>query len=126
MKIYTDAIQCENDASVQEVAKLIKEHKVRHVYVVDDGKLVGLVSGLSIIEDLVAEGRDYKDLKAKDILHEVQSVTEDQDIEYAYGVMRTFNTFICPVVDKDGKLKGYYKFVDVCEEINKKLENESN
>ena len=121
-KIYTDVIKCESTTPISEVAKLIRDNKVRHVFVVEKNKLVGVVGGIDINNKVVAEGKDPKIVKAKDIMNKVESVTKEQVVEYAYAIMRNFNTFTCPVVSDSGELIGYYKFADVCESINQKIQ----
>ena len=120
-QIYKDIAKCETKAPIFEVAQLIRDFKVRHVYVVENGKLSGVVGGIDINNKVVAEGKDPKNVTAKDIMNNVESVTEDQAIEYAYAIMRNFNTYTCPVVDKNKHLVGYYKFADVCDAINTKI-----
>ncbi len=121
VKIHTDVVKCEANAPINEVAKLIRDNKVRHVFVVENNKLTGVVGGIDINNKVVAEGRDPKHVKAKDIMNKVESVKAGQAVEYAYAVMRNFNTFTCPVVDEKDSLIGYYKFADVCESINARI-----
>jgi|SRR3989338_987971 len=121
VKIHTDIVKCEASTSVSDVAKAIRDNKVRHVFVVENDKLVGVLGGLDINNKVVAEGKEPKHVKAKDIMNKVEFVTEDQAIEYAYAIMRNFNTFTCPVVDEKGSLIGYYKFADVCETISARI-----
>ena len=120
-KIYKDIVRCESKMAISEVAKLIRDNKVRHVYVVDNNKLVGVVGGLDINNKVVAEGKDPKKVSAKDIMNKAVFVKNDQELEYAYAVMRNFNTFVCPIVNGNEELIGYYKFADVCEAINEKI-----
>lgn len=120
-KIHKDIVKCEVNMPISEVAKIIRDKKVRHVYVVENNNLVGVVGGIDINNKVVAEGKDPKHVKANDIMNEVQSVTESQDVEYAYVIMRNFNTFTCPVVDDNKHLIGYYKFAEVCEAIDAKI-----
>ena len=101
--------------------RLIKNKNVRHVFVVEKNVLVGVVGGIDINNKVVAEGKDPKKVTVKDVMNKVESVKKDQEIEYAYAIMRNFNTFTCPVVDKNNELIGYYKFAEVCESINKKI-----
>lgn len=126
MKLHTDTVTCHAADSIETVAKLIRDNKVRHVYVIEHKKLLGIVGGIDITNKIVAEGRDYKTLTAKDVMNKVEALVEGKDIEYAYAIMRNFNTFMCPVVDSHGELKGYYKFAEVCDAINSKLEHKSN
>ena len=120
-KIYEDVVKCESSMPISEVAKMIRDNKVRHVFVVEHDKLVGVVGGLDINNKVVAEGKDPKHVKAKDIMNKVESVKTGQAVEYAYAVMRNFKTFTCPVVDEKDNLMGYYKFADVCESINARI-----
>ncbi|MBR9706350.1 CBS domain-containing protein [Candidatus Pacearchaeota archaeon] len=119
--MHKEIIKCDSNASITEVAKLIKDHEVRHVYVLENGKLAGVVGGIDINNKVVAEGKNCQDIKAKDIMNKVESVKEKEEIEHAYVIMRNYNTFICPVVNEDNELLGYYKFAEVCEEIDNKI-----
>jgi len=121
-KIYVDIVKCDSNMPISDVAKLIRDHKVRHVYVTEKNKLVGVVGGIDINNKVVAEGKDPKHVKTKDVMNNVEFVKKDQAVEYAYAIMRNFSTFTCPVVDQNNELVGYYKFADVCEAINKKIE----
>ena len=123
-KIHEDIVKCDSNAAISEVAKLIKDNKVRHVFVVEHNKLVGVVGGIDINNKVVAEGKDPKHVKAKDIMNKVQSATESQEIEFAYAIMRNFNTFTCPVVNGSNELVGYYKFAEVCDAINSKIKGD--
>ena len=121
--IHEDSVKVESGQSLFEVAKVIRDNKVRHAYVVEKNKLVGVVGGIDIINKAVAEGKDVKLLKAKDIMNDVKFVTSGQKIEYAYAIMRNFNTFTCPVVNEHKELIGYYKFAEACEAINNMIES---
>ena len=120
-KIHQDVVKCEVSMPINEVAKLIRDKKLRHVYVVEHGKLVGVVGGIDINNKVVAEGKDPKIVKANDIMNKVQYISKNQELEYAYAIMRNFNTFTCPVVNDNKELVGYCKFAEVCEAINKKI-----
>lgn len=120
-KIYEDVVKCESSVPISEVAKLIRDNKVRHVFVVENNKLIGVVGGIDINNKVVAESKDPKHVKAKEIMNKVESIKTGQAIEYAYAIMRNFNTFTCPVVDDKDNLIGYYKFAEVCESINTRI-----
>lgn len=122
--LHKNAISCNAQDSLFDAARTIRDNKVRHVYVVDDGKLVGVLGSLDINNKVIAEGKEANGLQIKDIMNEVKSVTVDQPLEYAYAIMRNFNTFTCPVVDADGILVGFYTFEEVCDAIHKKINGE--
>lgn len=51
----TDVITGAPDTPIQEVMGLMTEHRIRHVPVIDDGALVGLVSIGDVVRDRIAE-----------------------------------------------------------------------
>jgi CBS domain-containing protein len=120
MKIYGDIVYCQQKDKVQTAAKKIASCGVRHAYVVDGRRLVGVLAGADILR-LVASGKYSPALEVKDAMNPVHSVKPDTGVEYAYAIMRNFNTLICPVVSENGDLIGYCKFHEVCEEMNRKV-----
>lgn len=100
------AVSCEKGTSLIEVAKIMKEEKHRHVIITNDEKPVGIISPVDIVNKVVAEGKDYKDLKAEDIMTApIETVDVSAELSEAYFKMASRNTFSCPVTE-DGKLKG--------------------
>lgn len=58
-----------HNKTVVEVAKYLRDNKMRRVYIVDDAMApVGIVSTSDISNHIVAEGKDPKTLKAKDVM----------------------------------------------------------
>ena len=121
VKVHEDVVKCDSNALVNEVAKLIRDHKVRHIFVVEHSKLVGVIGGIDINNKVVAEGKDPKHVKVKEIMNKVESVSKDKELEYAYAIMRNFNTFTCPIINDNDELVGYYKFAEVCDAINSRM-----
>ena len=63
-----DVITCAPDNSVEDVMKLMTEHRIRHLPVVGDGGLLGVVSILDIVQSRLSEVEtDY------DVLREFMS-----------------------------------------------------
>lgn len=102
-----EALHCTEDSSVVSVAKLIREHLVRSLYVVDaEEKPVGVISITDINNRVVAEGKNPEGLKAKDIMSSpVHSFEEDSDEKIAYETCIKENVAMCPVTS-NGKLVG--------------------
>jgi CBS domain-containing protein len=51
----TSVITCEPDTPIQDVMGLMTEHRIRHVPVIEDDALVGLVSIGDVVRDRIAE-----------------------------------------------------------------------
>ncbi len=51
----TSVITCEPDTPIQDVMGLMTEHRIRHVPVIEDEALVGLVSIGDVVRDRIAE-----------------------------------------------------------------------
>ncbi len=121
MELYKDIVTCTKEVSLQSLAKSLIDNSVRHVFVVDDDKRLIGVAGTADIVSAVAEGKETKGLPVKEIMKKAEAVKLSMEPEFAYALMRRFNTLICPVVDENNVLLGYYKFAEVCEKINSKL-----
>jgi len=116
MRLHNDAITCQTSDTLQEVAAILIDTKVRHVYVLDNARLTGVISYHDILKSVV---EDDISVSAGEIMVRVASVRENE-VEKAYAIMRNFGTLICPVTSQE-RLIGYYSFADVCEELHRKV-----
>lgn len=92
------------DASVVDAAKKIRDERVKHVVVLDaQNHPVGIVAAVDIVNRLIAEGKDYKNVKVSDIMTSpIFFVRESDTLEQAYFGMVQKGTFSVPVVSDDG------------------------
>jgi CBS domain-containing protein len=95
-------LQCDKEENIVEVAKNLKNNKERHIIVTDSGKPVGIISTTDINNKVVAENRELKKTKAKDVMT-TQIIVKDinESLASAYFEMLKANVFSCPIVDKD-------------------------
>ena len=104
-------VTVEPDTSVQEVAKLMKELGIGSVIVL--GESPGIITKSDLVRDIVAEGRDPKTVKAKDIMKTpLRAIPPDIDIEEAMKTMRDLNIKRV-VVMKKGKIVGILSERDI-------------
>ena len=107
-----DVISITKDRSIQECVNLMKKHSIRHLPVVEDGKLVGLVTEgdlrqiflASLIEDLAIE-----DVMISDPI----TVSPDTEIEDAAKVIFYNKIGGLPVVDEEDRLLGIITVADI-------------
>lgn len=102
---------------IATAARLMHEKNVRHLPVVENGRLVGLLSFSDVmrampqnVSDLEREGRALlNNLKVRDALPERQKVVtinEKACIEEAALIMRSYKIGSLPVLDEQGQLIG--------------------
>ena len=102
-----EALNCNTDETIVEVAKKLREHLVRYVYVVDsEGKPVGVISTTDVNNRVVAEGKDPNTLKAEEIMTKpIVSFEETEDESKVYKECVKNEVATCPIT-KDGKIVG--------------------
>jgi predicted transcriptional regulator len=117
-----DAYTCTTSTSIADIARMMKEKKTRHLYVLSHDKPVGIISATDIVEKAVA--LENLSLCAQDVMNQpVDYVEDDKEVEYAMSVMLKRGTYACLVTHK-GSVKGVVDYKSVVERVIKKLEEE--
>jgi len=93
-------------ATAQEAGERLSDPAVRAVLVTDDGKLVGVVTRKTLVQKVVATGRDPRTTTLSDIA-EPPLVTLDasMDLDEAFHALEDNDLERVPVVE-DGRLVG--------------------
>lgn len=100
------ALSCKEDDSCVSVAKLMKNNKERHIIVCKGSKPVGIISSVDLVNKLMAEGKDPKKVKAKQVMTSpVHTIDVNESVVKSYFDMAKRNIYSCPVVE-DEKLVG--------------------
>jgi acetoin utilization protein AcuB len=102
------------DTTVREAIQLIDDNDIRHLPIVEDGRLVGIVSD----RDLRAYERERSDGRLATALREVMSreplcMEAEESVEALIGVMLEYKIGALPVVGRDGELIGIVSYIDV-------------
>lgn len=120
-----NVVKCKTEDSVRQVAKIMKENKIRHIFVEDENeKLAGIISPVDISNKLVVDNKNPDETKAKDIMNSpVRTVDVNQEVEFAMKLMMENNTITAPVV-QDGKLIGLITYQDALQAMVQKVKNE--
>jgi CBS domain-containing protein len=105
--VLIEAFKCNEEDSIVEVAKKLRKISLRHIFVVDKKDYpVGVISVIDINNRVVAEGKNPKEMKAKDIMSKPIEVSDiEEDVEKAYDAMKDKGYVMSPVV-KDKKMIG--------------------
>jgi CBS domain-containing protein len=104
--MLTDPRALSADATAQEAAELLTRPEVRAVLIVDGDRLVGVVTGDVLVEQVVAAGRDPRATPAGEVAVPVTlTASPDEQVEDAYRLMEEQDVERLPVTE-DGRLVG--------------------
>ncbi len=111
------------DTSLVDVAKYMRDERAHYIFVVDkDNAPLGVVSVTDIAYKAVAQGKDLKTLKAKDIMTApVDSAEIGQAPEFALHVMMKRHNHAC-LITENGRIKGLADYKDVLQAVLKNME----
>jgi CBS domain-containing protein len=96
----------ETGAPAQEAGQLLARPEVRAVLVVDDGRLVGVVTRKTLVRELVATGRDPTTTPIGELAEEPHyTIDSELDLDEAFRFLEEHDIERAPVVE-GGKLVG--------------------
>lgn len=102
------------DKTVEYAAKMMRDEDVGFAPIVQGDRLVGTLTDRDVAVRVVAEGKDPKSTKVRDVAS-TQLVTLDpqQDLDEALRLMAKHQVRRLPVVEEDGRLLGVVAQADV-------------
>jgi CBS domain-containing protein len=110
------------DASLREIATMMRDGDMGAVPIVDEGKLMGIVTDRDIVVRAVSEGKGPETPVADAMTKELFTVKADDFIFEAVRVMGDKQVRRIPVVDADGSLAGIIAMADVALEMEDERE----
>jgi CBS domain-containing protein len=113
-----DVIVCTGTTTIQEAARLMLQHNVGDVLIVDDSRgkriPVGIITDRDIVVGIVALKLDPARTTTGDLMKkEVVTVREDQGVFETIQHMRMNGIRRMPVVDRNGALVGILSIDDL-------------
>lgn len=110
------------DTSLRDVAAMMRDGDMGAIPVVDDGKLVGIVTDRDIVVRSIADGKDASSLVGEAMTTEIFSVSPDDFVFEAIRLMGDKQVRRIPVVDDSGALAGIIAMADVALEMEDERE----
>ena len=110
---------CTIDAgkSVAYAAKMLRDEDVGLAPIVEDDKLIGMLTDRDIAIRVVAEGRNPGQLTVREVASEqVVTIDPQQDLDEALRIMAKHQVRRLPVVEEDGRLVGVVAQADIARE----------
>jgi CBS domain-containing protein len=99
--------------TIKEVAQTMVQAESGAVPVVDDGKVVGLITDRDIVLRVVAAGRGLETLVCEVMTEGVETCREDDNVADAIGKMSAKQIRRLVVLGESGKLAGILSLGDV-------------
>jgi CBS domain-containing protein len=126
-----EVISIRSDESVYSAIKLMAERKIGALLVIDDGRLVGVLSERDYARKVVLKGKSSHDTRIREIMTESPiTVGPEATIDEAMRVMTSHKFRHLPVVDGEGRVAGVLSIGDLVnwmlmsqEQFIKHLEN---
>ncbi len=110
------------EMSLQEVAALMRDGDMGAMPVVEDGKLVGIVTDRDIVVRAIADGRDAATKIGDVMTTEIYSVSENDFVFEAIRLMGDKQVRRVPIVNESGELAGIIAMADVALETEDERE----
>jgi CBS domain-containing protein len=108
-----DVRACEPNATIADAAKLMAQEDVGPVPIVEDGRLVGIITDRDIVVRVVAEGRDPNATTVKEIAStDLVTVSPSDDLDEVLNLLAERQVRRLPVVEGD-RLVGIVAQADV-------------
>ena len=122
-EIMTSSVKtATRDMTLREVAIMMRDGDVGSVPVVEDGKLIGIVTDRDIVVRSIAAGKDASSPVGDALTTEIYSVRPDDFVFEAVRLMGDKQVRRVPVVDEAGALAGIIAMADVALEMEDERE----
>jgi CBS domain-containing protein len=104
--------------SIVDAAKLMKGEETGIAPIVEDGRLVGVVTDHDITVRVVAEGRDPRITRVEDVAsRDLVTINPDEELDEALALMAHHDLRRLPVIEEDGTLVGIVVHADVVRHV---------
>lgn len=93
--------------TIYKVAQTMAKTDVGGLVAIEGGEIKGMITEGDIIKEIVAEGKDPKQVKVSEIMKTpVKTVKKDTDLEKSLEIMRDLDIERLPIVNEEDKLIG--------------------
>ena len=104
--MVTEPLALDGSATAQEAGEAMARPEVRAVFVLEHGRLLGVITRKTLVREVVATGRDPRTTVLRDIAEEpVATIESDMLLTEAFHMLEERDLERVPVVD-NGNLVG--------------------
>ena len=113
----TQPFAIEGEESVAKAKAMMSDSKIRHLPVLSEGKVVGILSDRDIKTVCALKGVDVVKTLARDICHEHPYVVGPEALLHEVANEMAEHHYGCAIVVQNEKLVGIFTTVDACRTI---------
>lgn len=118
-----DVTTCTPETTLRQVADKMEDENVGSIPVIENGRLIGLVTDRDIVCRILAEGRDTNTATAREAMTEdVVTCHPDESVVEAIQKMGEFQVRRIPICDSNGRLRGIVAMSDIALEAERNLD----
>lgn len=118
-----DVTHCSPLTTIREVADKMDDENVGSIPVIDNARVVGIITDRDIVCRVLAEGRDTRSVTVADVMSEdIVTCTPDESVHSAIRKMGENQVRRIPVCDMNGRLRGIIAMADVALEAERDRE----
>ena len=111
---------CSPDSVIRDVADLMEDDNIGSIPVVENGRLIGIVTDRDIVCRVIADGLDTRTTKAREVMSEdIVTCTPDDSVHEAIRKMGEHQIRRIPVCDLNGRLRGIISLGDIALEAER-------
>lgn len=122
-EIMTSSVKTANrEMTLQEVAILLRDGDMGSLPIVEDGKLVGMITDRDIVVRAIAEGKEFTTQIGDVMTTEIFSVKPSDYVFEAIRLMGDKQIRRVPVVEETGELAGIISMADIALEMEDERE----
>ena len=109
----TNPVTVEASASVTDASKLMQQHDIGNVIVVENGQVQGIVTDRDVVVRGIAAGRDPSGTSVREVCSsDPTTLAPDQSVDEAIRLMRELDVRRLPVVE-NGRAAGIVSLGDL-------------
>ncbi|MHA2273641.1 MAG: CBS domain-containing protein [Candidatus Hodarchaeales archaeon] len=111
LKIDDEYEVVSSNVTVVDAARIIRDAGVPDLVVLDEDKILGILSDFEITVNVVAEEKNPSETLVKDAMYSIEPIDLKTSVEKAFEVLQEHNIPIVPVA-QEGKLLGVVTITD--------------
>lgn len=109
----TSPVTIQGSTSAHEAARTMQSENVGSLPIVEDDRLVGMITDRDLAIRVLAEGKDAQTVVADICSHDLVTIDPQQTLAEAGRLMADHQLRRLPVVEEDGRLVGILAQADV-------------
>jgi CBS domain-containing protein len=114
------------DTPVIEAAGLMRLHDIGVVPVLDQGRVVGMLTDRDIVLQVVADAGDPRTTVVRDVMSTGSiTISENEEVEEAVALMRKYQVRRLPVLDAGSQLVGIISLGDIAVDVHAGMSGEA-